>query len=67
MAAITKVLGDAGIGLASVLQHEEHTGPGVPIVIVTYEAQEGALQAAVERIDDLPVTLAPTVRIRIEE
>ncbi len=67
MAQISTALGDAGIGLASILQQEKHAAPGVPVVILTHEANEGAVSDAVSKIDALDISLAPTVRIRIEE
>ncbi len=67
LAQITKILGDTGIGLASILQQEKHTSTGVPVVILTHDANEGAVQDAIGKIDGLAATLAPTVHIRIEE
>ena len=44
----------------------ERPGPPVPLVIVTHEAREADLRAAIAEIDRYPTTLAPTRLIRIE-
>ncbi len=66
LAAVTKVLADQKISLASFLQHEtaETTG-NVPLVLTTHLAQEGAVQAALKQIDALPPITAPSVCLRI--
>ena len=67
LAQITAVLGAHGISIASVLQKEARTGECVPVVIVTHRAQEKQLDAALEKIDGLPVVGAKSVRLRIED
>jgi len=64
---IADVLGSHEIGIASVLQHEPlHPGSqDVPLIITTYEANEGNLRRALAEIDALPVTKRPTFSVRI--
>jgi homoserine dehydrogenase len=66
LAAVTKVLADQKISLASFLQHEvsETTGT-VPLVLTTHLAQEGSIQAALKQIDALAPITAPSVLLRI--
>lgn len=65
LAAVTKVLGDQNISLASFLQHETTGGGTVPLVLTTHLAREGAIQAAMKQIDGLPSITSPTILLRI--
>ncbi len=56
MAKITRILGDAGISLASFLQHESAVGQFVSVVLTTHLARQGAVRealAAIERLDEI--------------
>jgi homoserine dehydrogenase len=68
LAEIAGVLGRHQISIASVIQHEP-TGDGagrtVPLVIMTYQAQEGAAQAAMAEIDRLGCVREKSVRLRV--
>jgi homoserine dehydrogenase len=65
---ITGALGEAGIGIESVVQkHRADAGGAVPVLVFTNRAREAALQQALDQIDALPDVTAPTCRIRIEE
>ncbi|MBC7852855.1 MAG: homoserine dehydrogenase, partial [Pirellulaceae bacterium] len=68
LAEIAGVLGRHGISIASVIQHEP-SGDGVarvvPLVIMSYQAREGAAAAAVAEIDRLKVVKAASVRMRV--
>ena len=68
LSTITGALEDEGVGIASVVQRESGTGADtVPVIVLTQNASEAALGAALERIGELAeVTEAPRV-IRIEE
>ncbi len=66
LADVTAILRDHGISLESMLQHGRKPGEAVPIVLVTHETQEAAVNAALERIAALPVVLEPPALIRIE-
>jgi homoserine dehydrogenase len=68
LARIATVLGEHGISIASVIQHELDDAPpggGASLVIMTHETTEGAMEGAVDRIDRLDVVLRPSVRIRV--
>ncbi|MEZ6191156.1 MAG: homoserine dehydrogenase [Phycisphaerales bacterium] len=66
IARITAELGDRGISLSAVLQHEPEPGSDyVPIVIVTHEARRGDLLEAVGLIASMDVIEGPPVMIRI--
>ncbi|WP_337174866.1 homoserine dehydrogenase [Paludisphaera sp.] len=73
IAAIAHALGDKGISIASVIQHEptqedENGEPGpVPLVIMTHLAVEQDLRDAVREIDRLDVVRAPSVCLGVEE
>jgi homoserine dehydrogenase len=70
LAEIAGVLGKHQISIASVIQHEP-SGDGasrtVPLVIMTYQAQEGAIQQALAEIDRLKSTRLGSVRMRVLE
>ena len=71
LAALAQVLGEHGISIASVIQHD----PGddapenspVPLVIMTHLAVEAELRAALREIDRLDVVHAPSVCLGVEE
>lgn len=69
LARITSALGDRGISISSVMQRARATEPGgaVAVVVTTHAARERDLADAVQWIDALPTTSAPTVRVRIED
>ena len=65
LAQVTKILGDQGISLSAIHQHEVDDTQFVPVVITTHLAGEGAMQTAVKAIDALPAMGGPTVCLRI--
>ncbi|QOV92151.1 homoserine dehydrogenase [Humisphaera borealis] len=69
MGAVSQVLGQHGISISAILQHEvaeDADGvPIVPIVITTHRAQEGAVRASLKQIDALSTVRAPSVCLRI--
>jgi len=68
LAKIASILGRREISISSVLQHEPHGGDesgGVPIVITTYAALEGAATKALGEVDALDEVKAKSVRIGI--
>jgi len=70
IASITKILGDQGISIASVIQHDSGDADGrnaVPLVIMTHLAIEKDLRAAVDEIDRLDVVRAPSVLLGVED
>lgn len=67
-AQITRVLGDAEISLASVIQKEEHqAGTIAEVVLTTYVAQESAMRRALKALGDLEVVSEIASVIRIED
>ncbi|MDE8347667.1 MAG: homoserine dehydrogenase, partial [Acidocella sp.] len=66
LADVTGILRDHGISLRSMLQHGRNQGASVPIVLVTHETGESAINAAIARIGALPAILSPPALIRIE-
>ena len=65
MAKVSAILGDAGISLSAISQHEANVGQFVPLVIVTHKAKQGALFAALQKIEHLEVIDGKPVCIRI--
>lgn len=67
LAQIAGILGENGISIASVFQHDhpDESRAGVPVVIVTQLALESAAQIAVDKITQLPVVRDPYERLRI--
>lgn len=69
LAQIAGVLGDHGISIASVYQHDSLTADtnGVPVVIMTQSAPENSAQQAVESIGKTPFVRSNFERLRILE
>jgi homoserine dehydrogenase len=68
LAQIAGVLGQRGISIASVIQHEpeeEADGVVVPLVIMTHTAAEGDMNRALGKIDQLDSIRQPSVRMRV--
>ena len=65
MADITRILGQNAISISAITQHESKAGHPVPVVVMTHEARDGAVAAAIGAIDRLKTITAPTVRIRV--
>jgi len=68
LAKVAGALGDHRISISSVLQHEpaeDEEGTVLPLVIMTHTATEGAIQAAMEAIDQLEDVRPGSVRMRI--
>lgn len=56
MAKISQVLGDKGISISAMLQHESAAGQFLPVVIITHAAQQGAVRSALTQFETLAVT-----------
>lgn len=68
LADIAGVLGKHQISIASVIQHEPSGDSGnriVPLVIMTYQAKEGAAKVAMAEIDKLQCVRQASVRMRV--
>jgi homoserine dehydrogenase len=66
LSRVTGVLGEHGISIASMIQKGRATGEAVPVVMMTHEATERDVRAALVEIDRLPVVALPTTLIRVE-
>lgn len=64
MADVTRALGEQGISLSAIRQHEGNS-QFVPVVVTTHTAREGAVRAALKVIDALPTIQPPTVCLRL--
>lgn len=68
LAQIAGVLGEHGISIASVYQHDNDAANGsVPVVIVTKATNESDAHAAISAIEGLSCVKSPTERLRILE
>lgn len=66
LAKIAGVLAKYGISIASVTQKERLKSSIVPVVMITHQAKEKDLRAAIKMIDRLPDIKERSVAIRIE-
>ncbi len=66
IADVAAILRDDGVSLESLLQHGRSPGESVPVVLVTHEVRERAMQDALARIGALEAVLEPPALIRIE-
>jgi homoserine dehydrogenase len=66
LARITKILGDARIGISSVIQPEGHEGESVPLILMLHTAASGTVTAALAKISKLAVVKAEPVLLRVE-
>lgn len=67
LSKISGVLGGHNISILSVIQKDRKVGGAVPLVIVTHNALERELRAAVAEIETLDIILEKVVYVRIEE
>jgi homoserine dehydrogenase len=67
LASIDGVLARHQVSIASVVQHERAEGPGVAVVLLTHNANLGAVRQAVGQIDSLPCSTAATVYYPVAE
>ncbi|MCE9592421.1 MAG: homoserine dehydrogenase [Planctomycetes bacterium] len=65
MGKVSTALGEMGISISAILQHEAAVGKMVPVVITTHRARRGALMTAMDRIEKLDVIGGRPVAIRI--
>ena len=67
LAQVAGILGRHDISIANVIQKVHQKAKAVPVVMMTHEAREGNMRKALAEIDSLPVIVAPTRMIRVEE
>jgi homoserine dehydrogenase len=69
LAQIARVVGEHGISIASVIQHEaveEPKGAQVPLIIMTHNATEANMKRAIREIDQFACVKPPSVCMRVE-
>ncbi len=66
LAQVAGILGRHDISLVSVLQKARAEGEAVPVVMLTHDARERDMRAALAAIDRLPVVAGRTAMIRVE-
>jgi len=66
LSMITQILGRYRISIASVIQKDRRRGQAVPLVMMTHDAKEKDIQAALKQIDRLSVVKGKSVLIRME-
>src|SRR5215472_7625537 len=68
LADITRILADLGISIDAMVQREPLEGEEqVDIIMLTHQAKEKAVNAAIAKIEKLPVVTGKVTRIRLEE
>ncbi|MBM4285960.1 MAG: homoserine dehydrogenase [Deltaproteobacteria bacterium] len=67
LSQISGILGRHEISIGAVIQKGRQVKGAVPIVMITHEAREADVKAALKAIDALPVVSPPTVMYRIED
>ncbi|MBW7903433.1 MAG: homoserine dehydrogenase [Rhodocyclaceae bacterium] len=67
LAEVTRILADQGISIDALLQREPEEGEGeTDIIILTHVCRESAADAAIAKIESLPVQKGKVKRIRLE-
>ncbi|HEX6211803.1 MAG TPA: homoserine dehydrogenase [Methylomirabilota bacterium] len=66
LSRVAGILGDNDISIANVIQKGRATREAVPVVMLTHEARERDMRAALTAIDALPDVAATTTMIRVE-
>ncbi|MBN1105671.1 MAG: homoserine dehydrogenase [Deltaproteobacteria bacterium] len=67
LSKIAGILGDHDISIYSVIQKGREVDGSVPVVMLTHEARERSVIAALKELDGLDVLTDRTVMIRVEE
>jgi homoserine dehydrogenase len=65
LADLSRILSDAGISIGSMFQ-APHGESDADIIFLSHEAREGAVDAAIERIQALPFVKSGVTRLRVE-
>src|ERR1043166_2020745 len=66
LAKISAILGQAKIGISSVIQPEGHEGESVPLILMIHDASNEAMQRALRKIGQLSVVKENPVMFRVE-
>jgi len=65
IAQVTSILGEAGISVSALMQHEMAADQFVPVALITHQCRQGSLLAALKKIEALPVINGKPAVIRI--
>ena len=66
IADVAAALRDEEVSMESMLQRARAPGEAVPVVLTTHDCEEGAMRAAIARIQALDAVVEKPVLIRIE-
>jgi len=66
LSRVAGILGDNDISIANVIQKGRGTREAIPVVMLTHEARERDMRAALAAIDRLPDVATATTMIRVE-
>ncbi len=67
LAEVTKILGDLGISIESILQKGSSRREEIlPVIIVTQQTLERNMNSALAQLEELPMVKGPITRIRME-
>ena len=66
LADLARILSDAGISIGSMFQ-EPHGTEEADIIFLSHTAREGAVNAAIQKIELLPFVLSEVTRLRVED
>ncbi len=66
LAKIAAILGQAKIGISSVIQPEGHAGESVPLILMIHDAPNAAMNKALARISKLGVVKGQPLLLRVE-
>jgi homoserine dehydrogenase len=66
LSRVAGILGDNDISIANVIQKGRGTSEAVPVVMMTHEARERDMRAALVAIDRMPDVVGATTMIRVE-
>jgi homoserine dehydrogenase len=66
MAQISSVLGKLKIGISSIIQPEGHEGKSVPLIFMSHDARNDAMQKALKQISRLQCVKAKPIMLRVE-
>jgi homoserine dehydrogenase len=66
LARIAAILGQARIGISSVIQPEGHEGESVPLILMIHDAKDAAIGKALARIARIPAVRETPVMLRVE-
>ena len=68
VASISRILGDKGISISSIMQHEDPCDTNaVPVMILTHKIQEAKIKAAIKELEELDAVKEKVKLLRIED